>query len=275
MNLLKNVLQEVDSCLDELGFERLRDSFLSLTPSDMELVEMSRLEGYLDCLQEQSSTNEFFERHFPAFMVATHVHLNVSAEEDLRLVPVLYELEWLALNLFDRTHHRTNTVRSLRTLYYRDAFGHDYRLVGVPAQIPASLEEYVGQFNDSPQLFPNDPFFPVRDCSLIRPTQYGTLEFRSACTPLEVETVSVIAAFRAVQWLYAIKYADKPLDPTGTAPHRAVMRYADPRGGAQTDRSYENAVLERLERVLPKAGEYGHLVQHCLSPKIGACLQKN
>ena len=90
------------------------------------------------------------------------------------------------------THHRTSTVRSLRTLYYRDSFGHDYRLVGVPEGIPSSLEEYVEQYNASPKLFPNDPFFPVRDLSLIRPTQFGTLEFRSACSPLEIEIVKVL-----------------------------------------------------------------------------------
>jgi hypothetical protein len=259
------VLQEVDSCLNELGFERLSDSFFDLKPSEMELVEMSRLEGYLNCVQKQSNKNKCSERYFPAFMVATHIHLNVSSEEDLRLMPVLYELEWLALTLFDRTYHRTSTIRSLRTLYYRDTFGYDYRLVGVPEWIPASLDEYVEQFNASPQLFPNDPFFPVRDCSLIRPTKYGTLEFRGACSPLEMETVSTIVAFRVVQWLYAIKYADKPLDPSRTAPHQAVMRYADPRSGEQTDMCYENAVLERLKRFLPEAGECGLLVQVILT----------
>ena len=267
-NLLKNVLQEVDSCLDELGFERLRDSFLDLKLSEMELVKIPRYEGYLNCSRERSGKNEFSQWYFPAFLAATHVHLNVSSEEDLRLMPVLYELEWLALALFDRTRHRTNTVRSLRTLYYRDSFGHDYRLVGVPERIPASLDEYVEQYNASPTLYPNDPFFPVRDYSSIRPTRFGTLEFRSACSPLEIETVRIIVAFRAVQWFYAIKYADKPLDPGGTEPHRAVMRYADPRGG-QTDRSYENAMLERLEHILPETGEYGYLIQPFLSAKDG------
>ena len=190
-NLLNEVLQEVDSCIDDLGFERLSESFLHLNPSELELVETARLEGYLECLQDQARKNEFSERHFPAFMAATHVHLNVSAEEDLRLLPILYELEWLALTLFDRTHHPPD-VRSLRTLYYRNAFGNDYRLVGVPERIPFSLSEYIQQFNASPRLFPYDPFFPVRDCSLIRPTMYGTLEFRSACSPLKIETAGDI-----------------------------------------------------------------------------------
>jgi len=68
---------------------------------------------------------------------------------------------------------------------------------------------------------------------------------------VDVETLQKIINFRITQWLYAVEYADHPLDPTGTEPHRAAMRYADGRGGEQTDMSYENAVRERLGRILP------------------------
>ena len=261
-NLLKDVLQEVDVCLAELDFERCHESFLLVDPADFDLVEMPRLEGHLDCLQHKSSQGEFADRHFPAFLAATHVHLNVSSEKDLCLMPILYELEWLALTLLDRTHYRTNSVRSLRTLYYRDSFGHDYRLVGVPKQIPASLEEYVEQYNASPKLFPNDHFFPVRDFSLIRPRNFGSFEFRSGCSPRQVDDLQSIIAFRAVQWLYAIKYADKPVDPSGTEQHCAVIRYVDAKLGGGM--SYENAVLERLERILPETGEYGEIIRKLL-----------
>ena len=108
-DMLKNVLQEVDSCLDKLGFERLRDSFLDLNISEMELVKIPRYEDYLNYSREHSGQNRFSELYFPAFMVATHVHLNVSSEETLRLMPILYELEWMALTLFDRTHHPGRT----------------------------------------------------------------------------------------------------------------------------------------------------------------------
>ena len=76
---------------------------------------------------------------------------------------------------------------------------------------PDSLSTLSDLMNKSRKVFPGDPFFPVRDMSFIRPTKFGTLEFRSSCSFRDLNLIIEIANWRVAQVILA--FAGK-IDPT-------------------------------------------------------------
>jgi hypothetical protein len=90
-----------------------------------------------------------------------------------------------------------------RTAMYRDTLGEDYLLHTYPINPATNLAELSDQMNRSPKLFPMDTFFPVRDMSYIRPTRYGTMEFRSACSYKNVGKIEEIVRWRLAQIMAA------------------------------------------------------------------------
>ncbi len=81
--------------------------------------------------------------------------------------------------------------------------GDGYKLKGIPDNIPSTIGEYVEAMNASDRVFPHDLFFPVRDVSYIRPSRYGTIEFRSACSNPVVDEILEIVCWRVVELISA------------------------------------------------------------------------
>jgi hypothetical protein len=65
------------------------------------------------------------------------------------------------------------------------------------------MRDYLEALNTSDPAFPKDKFFPVRDVSYIRPSRYGTIEFRSACSAPIVTDIIEICAWRITQLVAA------------------------------------------------------------------------
>lgn len=209
-SLLVSVIMEVDAVLAEEGLKRLDLSCLPEVPKEMDLVELDRLAASTDMMRTVAANGPMFDPLFPAYLTSTHVHLNVSNETCLGLFPILYSMEPIALNLFSRARRFAGeSFDNVRTLLCEDNLGEDYRLRTVPKKIPSTLDDLVLAMNQSTKLFPNDPFFAARDMSYIRPTRYGTLEFRSACSYLDVDQLIRIALWRKAQILCAYLAIDR------------------------------------------------------------------
>ncbi|MCX6119881.1 MAG: hypothetical protein NT027_20290 [Proteobacteria bacterium] len=207
--LLESTFHDVDQALAKVGLERLDLSCLPDVPEKMDLVELDRLSGYQVESKQHSSCNAL--AFFPALIAATHVHINCCNEESLSKVPKLYEWEPKAQKLFTRAKEFQRKVYpNVRSTFYETAFGEKYLLRTTPSKVPSSLNDYVDLLNSSSKLFPNDPFFAVRDMSYIRPTRHGTFEFRSSCSYKNIEEILMIATFRKDQAIHA--FLDK-IDP--------------------------------------------------------------
>ncbi|MEI6398838.1 MAG: hypothetical protein WCO71_08720 [Pseudomonadota bacterium] len=201
LNALKNLLDrtifEVDACLAKANLTRLNLSCLPDVPQDAELVDLDRLRGHIDTLKNQDSVSIYSVPIFPALIVATHVHLNVLNEQTYRLIPELYATETVARERFSRVqNYRGQKSNNHREKFYQISLGPDYRLCDIPSPIPASIADYCALFNSSAKVFPNDKFFGARDLTAIRPTRYGTLEFRSSCSFLDSDKIMDIVRFR-------------------------------------------------------------------------------
>jgi hypothetical protein len=197
-SLLEKTFAEVDAALAKVGLERLDISCLPDVPEAMELVELDRLSGFNPgpCSEIDSEV----ARVFPALIVATHVHINCSDEDFLRLMPKLYESDVEAQKKYTRAKNfRNDSYENVRTMLYQRSMGKNYGLVTVPKFIPNSLNDYSDIYNQSEKIFPHDKFFPVRDMSYIRPTKHGTIEFRSACSFKSVQMILDVCLFRRHQ----------------------------------------------------------------------------
>ena len=202
--LLEKVLFEIDSALKKSGLSRLNLSCLPDVPVTMDLVELDRLRGHINVLQKQKIDSMYAVPTFPALIVATHVHLNVLEEGTYALLPDLYKHETEARDRYSRTQvFRGISTNTHRENFYRTSLGPNYKLCDIPAIVPASLAEYCDLFNNSEKLFPNDMFFEARDLTSIRPTRFGTLEFRSGCSFLETSKIIEIVQFRMKSFLMA------------------------------------------------------------------------
>ena len=211
--LLNNVFSEVDLALSAVGLERLDISVLPNVPEKMELVELDRLHGHIDVLKKQGNLDDFCVPFFPALIAATHIHINCFNEESMPVLPYLYAVEPAIMEKFSRANgFRSNLHKNARTALYESTLGKDYCLRTIPKQVPTGLNELAIAYNSSTKLFPNDSFFPVRDMSYIRPSKYGTLEFRSACSYRDIDTVLRIAQSRTKQLIMAQAMKDIGLE---------------------------------------------------------------
>ena len=198
--LLTRVFSQVDRALAKVGLERLDISCLDHIPENIELVELDRLGQISKTFKPQSFDRPTQNPNFPAFIAATHVHLNASSEDMLAHMPKLYQIDHVISTMFTRTRSFCGrSYRNARTDMYRDTLGEDYLLHTYPKKIAEDLQTLADLMNQSPKLFPEDRFFPVRDMSYIRPTRYGTLEFRSCCSFKNLDVILDIVKWRCAQ----------------------------------------------------------------------------
>ena len=202
--LISEVLRGLDLALQSEGLRRLDISCLPHAPDTMDLVELDRISLHAKCVKQKIVGRPTIDPHFPAYIAATHVHLNASSIDSLRFLPDLYEFEPIAMKMYSRARRFENQdYENVRTEFYAETLGHDYLLQTTPKKIPESIEDLRDAMNGSAKLFPNDIFYPVRDMSYIRPTKIGTLEFRSACSYADPEMILEIALWRKAQLIAA------------------------------------------------------------------------
>jgi hypothetical protein len=203
-DIITTVFTEVDTALSELHLERLDLSCLPNTPNDIDFVALDRLRDISTTFRPKSLTNPTQDPNFPAYIAATHIHLNAGSEDILKHMPQLFALDPLISKKFTRANEFNGRFyENARTRMYRDTLGDDYLLHTYPKDPAYDLASLVKLMNNSPKLFPSDPFFPVRDMSYIRITRFGTLEFRSCCSFKSVNTLLKIAECRIAQLLAA------------------------------------------------------------------------
>ncbi len=202
--LLQTVFGEVDRALAKVGLERLDISCLPEVPEKMELVELDRLNQIANTFNQKVSGKPTIDPSFPAYITATHVHLNAANESNLAILPILFEFDKYIENKFVRAKtFAGSNYENVRTKLYNDTLGEDYLLHTNPDFIPYDLLSLVDAMNSSRKIFPSDNFFPVRNMSYIRPTRYGTYEFRSTCSFKSIETLLEIVQWRCAQLISA------------------------------------------------------------------------
>lgn len=202
--LFDTVISEVDDALKAASLKRMQFSALPEAPQKMELVALARMTDFSRSVRQKDNSNPFVDPLFPAYVTATHVHLNAFNQNALSLWPHLYATETATGEIYCRAKQfGSKSVASVRTEFLNQTMGQAYKLKGIPDQIPQSISEYVAAMNASTHAFPKDPFFPVRDVSYIRPSRYGTVEFRSACSAGSADNIIEICAWRMTQMLAA------------------------------------------------------------------------
>jgi hypothetical protein len=211
-SILNQVLSEIDVCLKDAGLTRIDSSCLKDPPVDLELVELKRLQDSSRLLRPACEKKPTQNPLFPAFLASTHIHLNICSEDSLSGLPKLYAIDKLLLPKISRAREfKGKTYENVRTRMYADTLGPDYLLHTYPMSPASDLESLAGLMNQSPGLYPSDPFFPVRDMSYIRPTRYGTMEFRSACSFMSIDELVFVAECRIAQVLAAYEVDQAPL----------------------------------------------------------------
>jgi hypothetical protein len=204
--ILDQTIFEVDCCLKNVNLARLNLSCLPDVPEGPELVDLDRLKGHIDSLKAHNSGSIYSVPIFPALIAATHVHLNVLNEQTYQLLPALYAQECSARTQFSRVQtFRGQKSNKHREKFYQTSLGSDYQLCDIPSPIPTSITDYCALFNNSAKIFPNDKFFGARDLTAIRPTRYGTLEFRSSCSFYETDKIMDIVRYRVKTFIEACK----------------------------------------------------------------------
>jgi hypothetical protein len=194
--LLIEVFQEVDDALSVQGLKRLDMSCLREVPERMDIVEHVENVGYLEASEQVKSDSLLYSSVFPALITSTQIHLNVLEEGIFEILPGLYKADQEAQNKFCRKQKFLNfSGHDIRQKLWEEGLGADYSLRTTPPIIPETIEKYCHFYNSSTILFPRNKFFGVKDLSYIRPTQHGTVEFRSACSQVEILKIIDIVEF--------------------------------------------------------------------------------
>lgn len=209
-NLITDTFKDIDAALTKVGLSRLKISCLPSAPKKFDLVELERLDDFTKLVGLRQDKSPFVDPFFPAYMVATHVHLNAFDSKALDFWPALFALESMFGEIYCRAKRFSGIdVPSVRTEFLNQTMGDGYKLKGIPTRIPRNAQDYVEAMNASNHAFPKDRFFPVRDVSYVRPSKYGTIEFRSACSTTDVDALVEIAGWRITQALTAYNSISK------------------------------------------------------------------
>ncbi len=127
---------------------------------------------------------------YPATIAATHVHIESDIAADISLLPSLYAVEYMVPLLFgNSTDWLGRTAHCVHPMVYRWNYRPSQLNIGFPRKIPTYVSE-----TDALD----------RDYSLIVPRrEFGTLEFRSACSQPTIDRVISLVAFRLAAVLAA------------------------------------------------------------------------
>ena len=138
-------------------------------------------------LVRQPVDHPLFCQAFPACFAATHVSLDMHAEEALAKLPHFYANEYMIPAQFS-TSKVFQGVRAqcVRLLAWLANFHQPYPLLGIPERFPATLDEYATMRTQC----------SGRDYSFVAIRDPNRLEFRSACSQNTVEDVLRLVRFR-------------------------------------------------------------------------------
>lgn len=256
--LIDSTLIFLDKILNSQRVFRQPTSVLNNPNLDFEFVHLPRLKNYLESFDTRIPTSPPFHwPWFPAFISSTQIHLNILEVDTFKNLKLLYEPEWLTIPLFSNCQQFNGlSCKHTRTLLYEETFGPEYKLVTIPDPIPTNIQEYVNLFNSSRQIFPADPFFPVRDYTYVRPRSLGTVEFRSICSQLTTESIMEAITFRILQLCYALCHENSNLiSPEFGNPRTTFSIHARENPNKKiTPNKFEQETIRRLtssSKILP------------------------
>jgi hypothetical protein len=270
--LLDMTLGQLDRCLAVVGFKRSERSVFDDLPSNWEPVNTSRLEGFAARLKNSVEIGKrtiFTEPTFGARLAATHVHLNISSAEDVALLPLYYETEWIAHRLFSKGESwHGRPCQSARAMVYWATFPKSYKLCHIPDCIAASDEELYHQYlTSTPALFVGDPPHGVKDMSSIRPRPFGSVEFRSADSFTSTKDLIEVCAFRILQAIYGKKFRNKYISSVQNWQSTSVRHIAQMSVPSEL-------IMDRMKLSLNRLASCRTEVAPCWSPIVDQFLER-
>jgi hypothetical protein len=203
--LIHSTLNRLDLALTHFGYRRAAYSTYPTSTIQYDMVQTERLIAFMDYARSiKSQQSPFSNPNYPALISSVQVHLNILSDGFFSLLPYLYEPEWKVISLFSNsTTFDGRFVGCARILFYEATLGNAYYLKTMPEVVPTSWEEYAKALDRTPRYDSNDQASIPRDYSLIRPREFGSVEFRSACSQVSVSAIMAICAFRVLQFSYA------------------------------------------------------------------------
>jgi hypothetical protein len=138
-------------------------------------------------LMRKPIDHPLFCQSFPACFAATHVSLNIPAQEAIEKLPFFYSQEYKIPRDFS-TSKEFQGVKGhcIRPLAWLANFHQPYPLLGIPETIPKTLDEYEQMQAEC----------SGRDYSFVAIRDANRLEFRSACSQNTVDDVVRLVDFR-------------------------------------------------------------------------------
>jgi hypothetical protein len=203
--LITFILDRLDQALARLKFRRATYSAYPKSSIRYDMVESDRLARFMKYAESaQIGGSPFSNPNYPAIISSVQVHLNILTDEFFPLLPYLYEPEWKIVSMFSNSSvFDEETIGCARILFYEMTLGSNYFLKTIPPIVPKSWDDYASAFNKTPSYDHNGASALPRDYSLIRPREFGSVEFRSACSQISMPSIMAICAMRILQLLYA------------------------------------------------------------------------
>lgn len=138
-------------------------------------------------LTRNAIDHPLFCQAFPACFAATHVSLEMPAQEAIAKLPYFYSREYLVPLEFSTSKEFQGVhAHCIRPLAWLANFHQPYPLLGIPESIPTTLEEYQQMQTQC----------SGRDYSFVAIRDANRLEFRSACSQNSIDDVERLLRFR-------------------------------------------------------------------------------
>lgn len=154
-------------------------------------------------LQRTELSSTLFCRCFPACFAATHVNIEVDAQEVINKLPSLYAAELQVPGRFSQCRKfRGFKGQCVRLLAWLENFSKPYPMIGIPDALPRSMDEYRWLCSQC----------DGRDFSFVSIRDARRVEFRSACSQPTVEDVLELIRFRWESYQSAVDQPSLDLD---------------------------------------------------------------
>jgi hypothetical protein len=168
--------------------------------SAVNLVPHKRIEWYANRRNPEPKPTLWF-KHPTTLMCATQIHMNILNESFFSKLPSLYSLEYLIPLAFSNSPKLLGEqYHCARPLIWRDNRPVDYPLWDYCDYIPTSKKEY-GKLIAQTKAF-------ERDFSFIAPRDYGSVEFRTACSQDNIQSILELIALRIGIYLYVSHFSN-------------------------------------------------------------------
>jgi len=198
--LFINIWTDISESLLQLGISLQYGASLSTKPDTLIVDRNNRYDLHAK-RQRPTPYSRLWDPLFTTMMCATQIHLEIIGEQFYRALPTLYSYEYISPLLFSNSSSYLGEImHCIRPMVWQNAFSKNYYVFGYPEQIPTSKDAYNSRIADSIGF--------IRDYSFIAPREFGTAEFRSTCSQNSVDDVLLVAAFRLLSWITAVRVDD-------------------------------------------------------------------